>query len=155
MQMASVHLPAQAIQLMLEESCEFLSQLKAIWLPSYRFASDDPLLDDLSQARDRRLIPIYFDRLPTSESVSVLARSKLMLPTIHNGNDTVIYYTLRDALLRFLIQGKAEARLAILDLSKNLSSIAEVGYELQVYLLEWEDQGDNHFHPALVVPRPK
>jgi len=80
--MASVaaKLPPAAIELMLEHSTNELATLKAVWIPTPRYASRDPFLTDLRIGFERGLIPVYLDRFPTSEAVGVCGGVRVSIP---------------------------------------------------------------------------
>jgi tetratricopeptide (TPR) repeat protein len=73
-------LPPQAEQLMLNHSAEIILEKKMLFMPVERADAESRVLEDLRISREQGLIPIFSDRLQTSDEIEGIAHMPLSFP---------------------------------------------------------------------------
>ena len=76
----SLGLPEQAHELILASTAEELKKQNKFFLPYERNIPNDKLLADLRFSKPLNLLPIYFDKLPKSETVKSIASISVQMP---------------------------------------------------------------------------
>lgn len=152
--MDTPHLPVEALRLMLERSVKDLVRQRAVWFPSPRHDSDDPFLTDLRVAYERGLFPTFFDRLPTSNDVTVVGSVRVDVPeSALTSSAPAFAAKWKRCLLKLTRLSKAEANAALLDLPDSLPHAESdlPGTQLEVHLFEFTELGLKVIHPALLI----
>jgi len=152
--MDTPHLPAEALNLMLERPIKELIQRRALWFPSPRHTSDNPFLTDLRVAYERGLFPTYFDRLPTSNDVAVVGSVRVAVPESALTSSTSAFAAKwKRCLLKINRLSEAEANAALLDLPDSIPNADgdSQRMHLEVHLFEFTELGLKVIHPALLI----
>jgi tetratricopeptide (TPR) repeat protein len=148
------HLPQEAIDLMTRWPIKDLIRRRAVWFPSPRHDSDDAFLTDLRVGHERGVFPVYFDRLPTSDTVTAVGGVRIPIPAsaLKSGAQALTEKWKR-ALLKITRLKKDEAQAALLDLPDTFSigGNSEVASHLEVRLFEFTEIGVKVIHPVLLV----
>ena len=146
-------LPRAAIDLMVANPIEELTQKRAIWFPSPRFDSEDAFLTDLRVAHERGLFPVYFDCLPTSDAAAAIGGVEILISTAVLTTDSIkLTEKWKRSLLKILRLQKAEAQAALLDLPNTLSEKrgTETVTRFEVRLFEFMEIDRLVVHPVLL-----
>jgi hypothetical protein len=80
MSLSAPSLPQEAIDLMVHRPIDELVARRAVWLPSPRHSSIDQLLTDLRIGHERAFFPVYFERVPTSNAVTLCSAVQIAVP---------------------------------------------------------------------------
>ncbi|HEV2864646.1 MAG TPA: TIR domain-containing protein [Pyrinomonadaceae bacterium] len=149
------YLPQEAIDLMIHRPVEELIQRRAVWCPTDRIISKDPFLTDLRIAYERRVFLVYFDHLPTSESVAICGGVEITIASTLLGEDRLpMAAKWRRALLKLITLSKSEAQTALLDLPEVFADADGQGSNtilIEVHLFEFSEAGQRLFCPVLLV----
>jgi tetratricopeptide (TPR) repeat protein len=156
MSLSGSHLPQEAIDLMVHTPTELLTERRVAWLPTDRFDSVDPFLTDLRIGRERGVFPVYFERLPTSDSVMERGGVKLCVPeSVLSGDKTAIAEKWRRALLKLTKLPKDEADTALLEIPEVFDvaeTDASASSKVEIRLFEFAEIGQRRvFHPAILI----
>lgn len=155
MALAESNLPLEAISLMIRKSVEELIQLRSIWFPTDRFTSIDPFVTDLRISNERGVFPVYFDSLPTSESVEDCGGVQISVNSFSlNEGDKAMTMKWRQVLLKLTKLSKGEAQIALLDLPNifiDTNSSKTNSSQIEVHLFEFDQMGKRVFHPVILV----
>lgn len=155
MALSEPRLPQEAIDLMIRQPIEELIDRHALWLPTNRFASEDPFLNDLRLGRERGLFSVYLDRFPTSDAVTVCGGTQITIPEELFSSDRFSGTTKwRRALMKLTKLPKDKTELALLDLPDLFVDIT--GHEantvqIDIRLFEFSQDDQLVFHPALLI----
>jgi hypothetical protein len=112
------------------------------------------MLTDLRVAFERGVFPVYFENLPTSESVSVFASTQLSVPSELTGEGHATMFGKWKRMLVMLTKvSRAEAERLLLEIPDTFPTPTPHSplSRITIYLIEFEQMGRRVFHPALVV----
>lgn len=154
MALSTPYLPQEAIDLMINRQVTELIRRRAVWFPTDRFATKDPLLYDLRIGRERAVFPVYLDRLPTSEAVAVRGGVEIAVSTRQLADDRSVAAEWRRAMLRLIKLPNDDAEVALLDLSTVLGGTDDEGANstrIEIWLFEFNEFGRQFVHPALLI----
>ena len=145
-------LPVEAMDLMLNRPVKELIKRRAVWFPHPRQWSDDPFLTDLRMGYERWLFPTYFDRLPSSESVTVVGSTTIhMRRTLPDEPTSESFSKWKRSLLKLTRMSKANANVALHDLADCFASaITGETVSFEVHLFEFPQIDQMVVFPALL-----
>jgi tetratricopeptide (TPR) repeat protein len=149
------HLPVEAIDLMIRRPAEELILRRAVWFPVKRFESNDSFLTDLRTGHERGVFPVYFDRLPTSDAVTVCGGVRCSVPKTFFGKDRpAAAAKWCRALLKLTTMQKDEAQAALLDIPDvfaDTDTHETDSLEIEIWLFEFTQIDRRVFHPAILI----
>jgi len=152
MALAAAKLPPAAVELMIENSTGDLAALRAVWIPSPRYASRDPFLTDLRIGFERGLIPVYLDRFPRSEAVAVCGGARVSIPEECFGPDRPSAASnWRRAILSLSKLPRDQVETALLALPDSLPEPGPNAVEIEVRVFEFFEIGRKVCYPALLA----
>ena len=145
----------EAIDLMIYQPTKKLIRLRAICLPTSRLASKDPFLVDLVYAHDFGVFPVYFDQLPTSNSVVVRGGVDITVPAkFLKERHPSIAAKWRRALLKVAMLPKEEAQVALLDLPEVFDDAEgpdSDSTKIEIRLFEFDVVNRRIVYPVILV----
>ena len=145
---------AVALKLMLQRPIKELIQRRAIWFPTSRWESEDAFLTDLRVAHERGLFPVYFDRLPSSASVTEIGAITVRVPASALGpSGRYQADKWKRALLRIPLVQKDAAKAYLTELPDVFSTDAGAEDRLlfEVHLFEFAELGRKEIRPVILV----
>lgn len=152
MALAAAKLPRAAIELMTEHSASDLAALKAVWLPTPRYASRDPFLTDLRVGFERGLIPVYLDRFPRSKAVGICGGVRVSISEKLFGPDRPSAASKwRRAALSLLRLQRDQVEPALLVLQDSLPEPEASAFEVELRVFEFDEIGRRVCHPAILA----
>jgi tetratricopeptide (TPR) repeat protein len=151
-------LPPEANKLMLDLSEKEILSRKVLFFPVERANAHSRLLNDLRIAKDQRLIPVYYQRLPVSEEVDALASIKLLFPVISSLGDGGTQRgvgRVKRKLIQILSLSSEDPVSALTDIAGELEDLcataqARETIDMTGHFLRFSDHGHARFHFALV-----
>jgi len=155
----SLGLPDQAHKLVLSSSASELLKQKKFFLPYERHIASDKLLADLRFSKTIGVVPVYFDSLPASERVQIVASITTRLPIISSQRAQQLTKQLR-SIKRKLCELLSATKESVLPLLNNLKSEIEdmtdnypegESIQLAIYCLEFSGALQKELHFAFVV----
>jgi hypothetical protein len=154
MALSAPSLPQEAIDLMVHRPIDELIARRAVWLPSPRHSSIDQFLTDLRIGHERGFFPVYFERVPTSNAVTLCSAVQITVPEeVLKGGLPSMAEKWRRSLLKIAKLPKEEAILALLDMPDVVSSanrVDEAAIIIEVMLFEFTEIGERVLHPAIL-----
>lgn len=156
----SIGLPVQAHQLIFSLSAEELFKNKIFFLPYERHLANDKLLNDLSFCKEFKLIPIYFDTLPSSENIEVVTSKIIDIPSFQQQNDVKelikIVRKIKRNISQLLSVTTDSAQSLLNDLSFSVedlidSCVSTQSIQIQVFILTYPDINKRKLHVAMVI----
>lgn len=152
MALAAAKLPPAAVELMVEHSTKDLAALKAVWIPTPRYASRDPFLTDLRVGFERGLVPVYLDRFPSSEAVEACGGVRVSISEEWLDPDRpALASKWRRAILSLLRLSRDQVDTALLALPALLPEQEASATAIEIRVFEFSEIGRKVCHPALLV----
>jgi len=155
----SMCLPVQAHQLLLSSTADDLLNKKIFFLPYNRFIENDKLKTDADLGGELGIIPIYFNTLPTSDSVNILFSKDIKLPILSNDESKELkkqIRKLRHSILQLNTSTKDRVQAVFNDLIFDVENLND-DYDgsdfiqMKVYVLETINYLDNSVFIAFVT----
>lgn len=152
-------LPPQANELILSRSVTDLIREKIFFLPYERHLANDKLFSDTRFCKELGLIPIYFDALPSSESVAALHSAKISLPAFSKHDAYSQRKQIRKvkrALIELLSVNKTSAPGSLNALASEAEELSDATpniqrIQLQVNILQFPSGLGTDLHLAVVI----
>jgi len=155
MALSGTKLPQIAIDLMLGRPTSELIERRCLWLPTDRSSSKDQFLTDLRIGHERGVIPVYFDRVPSSDAVVAVGGVHVDVPNslLEGEQRPSAAAKWTRALLKLSALGKEEARRSLLDLPDLFPEIESRDVtRIEIRLFEISEIGSRVLQPVLLVP---
>lgn len=149
------YLPQEAIDLMVYHPIKDLIGKQMIWFSSYRHESSDSFLYDLILGYERGIFPVYFDKLPTSNAVTICSTVQISVPReFLDGNYPLVTAKWTQALQKIIKLPKDKAQIALLDLPNVFSDIKNSENEsisIEISLFEFIEIDRRVFYPTILI----
>ncbi len=155
----SLGLPDQAHKLILTDSAEKLLNEKVFFLPYERHIPSDKLIADLKFSKEIGIIPVYVNKLPSSEIVEVFASALIKLPILSERSiemqiDT--YKIFKHSLSRLLNSSKENMKSILNDIifeSKELIGAykSNKSFQVNIYILQFPSGFEKEYHYCIVI----
>lgn len=157
----SLGLPIQAHQIILSRSAEKLINNKIFFLPYERHLANDKLLTDLRLSKEFKLIPVYFDSLPSSENVEILTSKIIDLPIL-SPNDVKHsdlgkkVRKIKQTFYQLLSDNRASAQSSLNTLRFEIEElidncVSKKSIPLKIYILDFPGILERELHVALII----
>lgn len=155
----SIGLPEQAHQLILSSSAADLIRQKVFFLPYERYLANDELLSVLRYSKELRVIPVYFDSLPESEEIKLLAVATISLPILSTEiveQQRKQIRKVKRALMQLLSITEDSAQSALNDFVFEVGELADncescQSIQIQVNVLQFPSRLEKEMHIAMVI----
>jgi len=155
----SLGLPEQAHQLILSSSAAELVSQKIFFLPYERHLRKDKLVSDFRLSKELGLIPVYFDSLPSSESVEVITSTTVKLPVLLPDEAESHRKQIRKVKLclsQLLSSTKDSAQSSLNNLASEIDEMSDIcvgkqSIEIKIYILDFPGVLQRESYIALVM----